>query len=230
MRWIPAILVSTQMFIKKLLNMKEEKEMRVTSLQRFFEENSNVCIRAQVINGEPWFVAKDLCQALDIKNSRDTLKKVLDDDESDVDTIYTRSYNGVIQKREVSIVNESGLYHLIFISRKPEAITKEVLPTLRKTGIYALQGSLLRNGVDGILYKDTKLYPYKEMLLALGFSNGSGAARKRKKTYSTFFVKAFGRIFIKEEMVVYLEEERKQANRRLAMRKQQLELPFSMED
>lgn len=216
--------------------MKTEKGMQVTSLQRFFEENSNVCIRAQVINGEPWFVAKDLCQALDIKNSRDTLKKVLDDDESDVDTIYTRSYNGVIQKREVSIVNESGLYHLIFISRKPEAkpfrkwVTKEVLPTLRKTGIYALKGSLLRNGVDGILYKDTKLYPYKEMLLALGFSNGSGAARKRKKTYSTFFVKAFGRIFIKEEMVVYLEEERKQADRRLAMRKQQLELPFSMED
>lgn len=215
--------------------MKEEKGMQVTSLQRFFEENSNVCIRAQVINGEPWFVAKDLCQALDIKNSRDTLKKVLDDDESDVDTIYTRSYNGVIQKREVSIVNESGLYHLIFISRKPEAkpfrkwVTKEVLPTLRKTGIYALQGSLLRNGVDGILYKDTKLYPYKEMLLALGFSNGSGSARKRKKTYSAFFVKAFGRIFIKEEMVVYLEEERKQADRRLAMRKQQLELNFNTE-
>ena len=70
--------------------------MQATALQRFFEENSNVCIRAQVINGEPWFVAKDLCQALDIKNSRDTLKKVLDNDESDVDTIYTRSYNGAI--------------------------------------------------------------------------------------------------------------------------------------
>ena len=216
--------------------MKTEKGMQVTSLQRFFEENSNVCIRAQVINGEPWFVAKDVCQALLIKNSRDAVSGLDDDEISDVGLTDTRSKGGSTQRRTFTVVNESGLYGLIMQSRKPEAkpfrkwVTKEVLPTLRKTGIYALKGSLLRNGVDGILYKETKLYPYKEMLLALGFSNGSGAARKRKKTYSTFFVKAFGRIFIKEEMVVYLEEERKQADRRLAMRKQQLELPFSMED
>lgn len=215
--------------------MKTENEMQVTALQRFFEENSNVCIRAQVINGEPWFVAKDLCQALDIKNSRDTLKKVLDNDESDVDTIYTRSYNGVVQKREVSIVNESGLYHLIFISRKPEAkafrkwVTKEVLPTLRKTGVYALQGSLNWNGVEGILYNGMKLYPYKEMLLSYGYSGRSGSVQRRKKVYPYYFVNVYGRIYIKEEMAVYLEEEKKHIDRRLEMMKKQQELPFDIE-
>ena len=46
--------------------MNKEKEMQATDLQRFIEETSNVCIRAQVINGQPWFVAKDICLAIGI--------------------------------------------------------------------------------------------------------------------------------------------------------------------
>lgn len=94
------------------------------------------------IGGEPWFVAKDVCDVLGIQNVSDTVKKVLDEDESSTDTIYTRSDTGVNQRRKVIIINESGLYHLIFISRKPEAhsfrrwITHEVLPQIRKTGSY----------------------------------------------------------------------------------------------
>ena len=65
---------------------------------------------------ELWFVANDVCRALDIQNPRDVVAKQLDDDEKDVDTIYTL---GGPQK--VNIVSEPGLYHLIFISRKPEA-------------------------------------------------------------------------------------------------------------
>lgn len=132
------------------------------------------------------------------ENSRDAVSGLDDDEISDVGLTDTRSKGGSTQRRTFTVVNESGLYGLIMQSRKPEAkpfrkwVTKEVLPTLRKTGIYALQGSLLRNGVDGILYKETKLYPYKEMLLALGFSNGSGAARKRKKTYSAFLSRHSG--------------------------------------
>ena len=95
-----------------------------------------------MVDGEPWFVAKDVCDILGIQNARDTVKKLLDDDEKGVDTIYVRSENGVIQQREVNIVSESGLYHLIFVSRKPEAktfrkwVTKEVLPNIRKHGFY----------------------------------------------------------------------------------------------
>ena len=216
--------------------MKTEKEMQANGLQRFFDENLNVCVRAQVINNEPWFVAKDVCQALGLQWTGHILDNIQPSWKGVVNFTTPSSGDRGGGLQTLRVVNMKAVFKLSFRSNKPQAdnlanwLADEVIPSLLSTGIYALQGSLLRNGVDGILYKDTKLYPYKEMLLALGFSNGSGAARKRKKTYSTFFVKAFGRIFIKEEMVVYLEEERKQADRRLAMRKQQLELPFSMED
>jgi prophage antirepressor-like protein len=94
-------------------------------------------IRVIIRNGEPWFVAKDVCDILDIKNSRDVVAKTLDDDEKGVDTIYTPGGN-----QEMSIVSESGLYNLIFQSRKPVArlfrrwVTHEVLPAIRKTGRY----------------------------------------------------------------------------------------------
>lgn len=117
---------------------------QTTGLQVFYNENENVSVRTKVIDGEPWFVAKDVCMMLGIQNSRDTLAKVLDDDEAGVATIYTRSSNGVEQNREVGIINESGLYHLIFISRKPEAkvirrwVTGTVLPSIRRTGSYSI--------------------------------------------------------------------------------------------
>ena len=91
-------------------------------------------VRTVQVDGEPWFVAKDVCDVLGISNVSDTLSKVLDDDEKGVDSIYTPGGN-----QQVSIVNEPGLYSLILRSRKPEAktfkrwITHEVLPTIRKT-------------------------------------------------------------------------------------------------
>lgn len=121
---------------------------QTTGLQVFYNENENVSVRTKVIDGEPWFVAKDVCMMLGIQNSRDTLAKILDDDEAGVATIYTRSSNGVEQNREVGIINESGLYHLIFISRKPEAkairrwVTGTVLPSIRRTGSYSVSNEL----------------------------------------------------------------------------------------
>jgi prophage antirepressor-like protein len=100
---------------------------------------SNQHVRTVIINGEPWFVAKDVCDILDIKNPSDTLRKNLSDWEKGVDTIYTLG-----GPQQMGIVNESGLYHLIFISRKPEAeafrrwVTQDLLPTLRKTGRYEI--------------------------------------------------------------------------------------------
>lgn len=91
---------------------------------------------------EIWFVAVDLCRALDIQNSRDVVAKQLDDDEKDVATIYTL---GGPQK--VNIVSEPGMYRLIFMSRKPEAkkfqrwVYHEVLPSIRKYGFYGLLNS-----------------------------------------------------------------------------------------
>lgn len=86
---------------------------------------------------EPWFVAKDVCAVLEIQNARDTLAKSLEDDEKGVEIVYTLG-----GPQEVATINESGLFALIFRSRKPQArlfrkwVTSEVLPAIRRTGQY----------------------------------------------------------------------------------------------
>ena len=83
--------------------------------------------------GEPWFVAKDVCDILEISNVTMALQK-LDDDE--------RSKFNLGRQGETNIVNEAGLYVLVLGSRKPEAhefkrwVTHEVLPQIRRTGGY----------------------------------------------------------------------------------------------
>ena len=121
--------------------MKELANQQAAGLQVFYNESENVSIRTTMIDDEPWFVAKDVCMLLDLSNPRDILAKVLDDDEKGVDTIYTPG-----GKQQMSIINESGLYHLIFVSRKPEAkairrwVTGTVLPSIRRTGSYTVGG------------------------------------------------------------------------------------------
>ena len=86
--------------------------------------------------GTPWFVAKDVCEVLGIRNSRDACS-TLDDDEKGVGKVDTL---GGIQ--ELTTISESGLYTLIVRSNKSNAkkfrkwVTAEVLPTIRKTGRY----------------------------------------------------------------------------------------------
>lgn len=103
-------------------------------------------VRTVMIKNEPWFVAKDVCEALGIINHRDAVER-LEEDEKGVATTDSLSLpvgstdtNGPL--REVLIVNEAGLYRLIFTSRKEEAekfkrwVFHDVLPTIRKTGEY----------------------------------------------------------------------------------------------
>lgn len=93
-------------------------------------------------NGNPWFVAKDVAAILDIQNIRQNLTE-LDDDEKGVCIAYTPGGN-----QEMNTISESGLYALVFRSRKPEAkafskwVRAEVLPALRKTGSYAMPGGV----------------------------------------------------------------------------------------
>ena len=93
-------------------------------------------VRVIMKDGEPWFVAKDVADVLDVSNPSDQLS-LLDDDEKGVDLIETLG-----GKQKMSIVSESGLYAIIMRSRKPEAkpfrkwVTSEVLPSIRKTGGY----------------------------------------------------------------------------------------------
>lgn len=93
-------------------------------------------IRVVMVNGEPWWVAADVCAVLEIGNSSDAIRR-LDDDERTLVSIEGAS-NGL----PVNVVNEPGLYSLILGSRKPEAkkfkrwVTHDVLPTIRQTGGY----------------------------------------------------------------------------------------------
>ena len=103
-----------------------------------FEDNA---VRVIEKDGEPWFVAADVARVLDFRDAFNATR-VLDDDEADTHNVSIRSANGVEQKREIAVINESGLYHLVLVSRKPEAkkfrkwVTAEVLPSIRKTGMY----------------------------------------------------------------------------------------------
>ena len=93
-------------------------------------------IRTLEINNEPYFVAKDICEILEIKNSRQALTRLEEDEKADV------ILNDGSQNRNMSAVNEYGLYNLILASRKKEAkefkrwITHEVIPSIRKHGGY----------------------------------------------------------------------------------------------
>ncbi|OME86900.1 hypothetical protein BK120_08230 [Paenibacillus sp. FSL A5-0031] len=104
-------------------------------IQQVFSYESNE-VRTVLVGGEPWFVAKDVCDILEIKNSREVVAR-LDDDEKGV--VLTDTLGG---KQQAAAVNESGLYTVIMSSRKPEAkafrkwVTSEVIPSIRKTGGY----------------------------------------------------------------------------------------------
>lgn len=90
-------------------------------------------IRTMTIEGEPWFVAADVCRALDLSNPTIATSR-LDEDE--------RAKFNLGRQGDGTIINESGLYSLVLGSRKPEAkafkrwITHDIIPTIRKTGGY----------------------------------------------------------------------------------------------
>ena len=100
-------------------------------------------VRTMTIDGEPWFVAVDVCRALEINNSRMATERLDDDEKTAVSLTDTRSI-GMKQTREMTVINESGLYSLVLSSRLPAAkafkrwVTSEVIPAIRKSGSYSL--------------------------------------------------------------------------------------------
>lgn len=90
-------------------------------------------VRIILHDNEPWFVARDVCDCLEIKNATQAVQR-LDDDERSMLNIGRQGY--------VNVVNEYGLYNLVMASRKPEAkefrrwVTHEILPSIRKYGSY----------------------------------------------------------------------------------------------
>lgn len=109
----------------------------------FFEGN---VLRVFMRDGEPWFVAADVCRVLEHSNASMAIRG-LDDDEKDALNIP----DPIGRLQTATIVNEAGLYSLVLSSRKPEAkrfkrwVTHEVLPSIRKTGSYGAPALDLRN-------------------------------------------------------------------------------------
>jgi anti-repressor protein len=109
-------------------------ELTMNQLQSFMYESHQV--RTVFMDDQPWFVAKDVCDVLDISKYRDAVSR-LDQDERE--SVIVDTLGG---KQEMTAINESGLYSLIMTSRKPEAkqfkrwITHEVIPSIRKHGAY----------------------------------------------------------------------------------------------
>ena len=118
----------------------------MNDLQIFKYHDSEV--RTVELNGEPWFVLKDVCGVLGISNHKMTAQR-LDADE----VILTDLTDSMGRQQETTVINESGLYNVILRSDKPEAkpfrkwVTAEVLPTIRKHGAYmtpeTLQAAIL---------------------------------------------------------------------------------------
>lgn len=104
----------------------------MNQLQIFNFESKEV--RTQLVNDQPWFCLKDVCEILEIKNATDVSKRLL---EEEVTRLNLGGRSGV-----TNFVNESGLYNVIFRSDKWQAVefrrwvTNEVLPTIRKHGAY----------------------------------------------------------------------------------------------
>lgn len=97
-------------------------------------------VRTLVINSEPWFVGKDVADVLGYADTNQAIRKHVDNEDR-----LTRRFDGTGQSRDMTIINESGLYSLVLSSKLPSAkkfkrwVTSEVLPALRKTGQYQVK-------------------------------------------------------------------------------------------
>lgn len=113
---------------------------------KVFENEEFGRVRAVLIDGEPWFVGKDVAMTLGYTNYRDALVRHIDLEDK-IDGVVIHDSIGRPQKP--ILINESGVYSLIFGSNLPNAkffkrwVTSEVLPTIRKTGAYQLMDSYM---------------------------------------------------------------------------------------
>lgn len=105
---------------------------------KIFNSDEFGSVRTIIIDGEPWFAGKDVAASLGYKDTSDALKKHVADEDK-----LTRCFTDSGQNRKMYVINESGLYSLIFGSKLESAqkfkhwVTSEILPSIRKNGIYA---------------------------------------------------------------------------------------------
>lgn len=111
-------------------------------------------IRGLKIEGEPWFVGKDIAEALGYKNPQKAIRDHVDAEDKGVNELFTPG-----GKQNIAIINESGLYSLMLKSKLPGAkkfkrwVTSEVLPSIRKTGAYSVPGAGRDEPADNAVFE-----------------------------------------------------------------------------
>lgn len=116
---------------------RRKGEILIKNEVQVFQNEEFGEVRTTEVNGEIWFVAKDVAKSLGYSDTSDAIKRHVDEEDK-----LTRRFTDSGQAREMYIINESGLYSLILYSKLPNAkrfkkwVTSEILPSIRKTGGY----------------------------------------------------------------------------------------------
>lgn len=130
--------------------MENTKHKRRKDVQLFINKDLGLEVRAVEINGEGWLVGKDVAEVLGYKNPRKALLDHVDEEDKGVTKCDTLGGS-----QEMTVINESGLYSLVLRSKLPGAkkfrrwVTSEVLPQIRKTGIYSPNNQLVLSEFKG---------------------------------------------------------------------------------
>ena len=123
---------------RRIFLILKRRQRKLNEIKIFTNENFGE-VGAVELEGNTWFIARDVCRALELDNSRQAISRL---DEDEKNTVILNDGNR--GNPNMAIINESGLYSLVLSSRKPEAkafkrwITHEVLPSIRKHGMYAM--------------------------------------------------------------------------------------------
>lgn len=167
-------------------------------------------IRLVLINDEPWIVGKDVAQALGYSNHRDALYKHVDDEDKRESRIATPSGT-----QTMVVINESGLYALIFGSKLPSArrfkhwVTSEVLPAIRKTGRYSPNTYRIQDAplgeVTALLHEASSFLREMDKVMRDQNSHPSDIAQEFKSVCSQLGIVKLSDNFVKEPCVLETE-------------------------
>lgn len=130
--------------------MENIKHKHKEGVQLFVNKELELEVRAVEINGEGWLVGKDVAEVLGYKDTDYAIRTHVDEEDK-----LTRGFTGTGQNRNMICINESGLYSLVLRSKLPGAkkfrrwVTSEVLPQIRKTGVYSPNNQLALSELKG---------------------------------------------------------------------------------
>ena len=139
---------------------------------RTFTKEEFGTVRTMIIDGEPWFVGKDVAEALGYVNNRKAISDHVDEEDKGVTKCDTLGGT-----QSLLVVNESGMYSLVLGSKLPSAkkfkrwITREVIPSIRKNGMYATDDLL--NNLDLLISVATQLKEEREQKKKLEVMNAA---------------------------------------------------------